>query len=343
MNGRERFLRTMARQQTDRPPFDFWAENVTIERLFEYLGHRDLGKFLDEMDVDIRGLDAVTPPEVHLGDGVYQNYWGERYKYRTLQWGTIRDDLPGALSEACSLEEIKDFPWPKNDDLDYSNLRTQCEKARGEGRAVRYGSGDVWQRPALVRGMQNALVDMYDNPEWMHYMSSLFAEFYKEEYRRAWEESGGNIDFFVIYSDLGSQRGALISVDMFRTFVVPYLQDLIATIHKLGGRAMYHSCGDVSSFIPDIIKAGVDILDPIQPVTDDMLPEKLARYKQSLCFHGGIDVQNLLPFATSEEIHAFTHRCSAALAPSYILSPTHFFQPDIPPENIIAVYQGWDE
>jgi uroporphyrinogen decarboxylase len=185
--------------------------------------------------------------------------------------------------------------------------------------------------------MENALVDMYENPEWTHFMSRLFTDFYKEEYSRAWEESGGNIDLFVIYSDIGSQRGPLISLDMFKMFVAPYLEELVATIHHLGGRALYHSCGDVSMFIPDIIKIGADILDPIQPVTENMFPENLAKYKDSICFHGGIDVQNLLPSATAEMIRAYVKRCGDALCPSYILAPTHYFQPDIPPENIIAV------
>ena len=61
MTGRERLLRTLAHQETDRPPSDFWSETVTLERLFEYLGHRDLEAFLDEMEVDIRGADAITP------------------------------------------------------------------------------------------------------------------------------------------------------------------------------------------------------------------------------------------------------------------------------------------
>ncbi|MDR1579347.1 MAG: hypothetical protein LBS35_03240 [Synergistaceae bacterium] len=340
MTGIDRFWRAANHLTTDRPPFDFWAETVTIERLFEYLGHRNLDKFLDDMYIDIRGADAAPPPERHLGDGVYQNYWGERYKYRSLQWGKMRDDLPGALSGAKTLKEIRDFEWPRNDDFDYSGLRAQCAGVHDKGNAVRYGSADVWQRPALVRGMENALVDMYDNPEWTHFTSRLFTDFYKEEYSRAWEESGGNIDIFVIYSDIGSQRGPLISLDMFRTFVAPYLEDIIAKIHCLGGMALYHTCGDVSAFIPDIIKAGADILDPIQPVTENMLPENLAKYKDSICFHGGMDVQNLLPRATADEIRAYAKRCRDALCPSYIMGPTHFFQPDIPPENIAAVYRA---
>jgi len=341
MTGRERFNNALARKQIDRPAFDFWAEDCSIERLFEYLGHRDLDLFLDEMEIDIRGTNAITPPETHIGNGVYQNYWGERYIYRDLKWGKMRDDVPGALSDAKTFDDIKNFCWPNNDALDYSKLAAECRDIQNKGCAVRYGSADVWQRPALVRGMENALLDMYANPDWMHYMSRLFTDFYIEDYTRAWEESNGSIDLFVIYSDLGSQNGPLISIDMFRKFVAPYLSELVSVIHSFGAKALFHSCGDISSFIPDIIDVGVDVLDPIQPVNSNMNPENLARYKDALCFHGGLDVQKLLPTARFDEIRTQAHRYSNLLGPAYILGPTHYFQPDIPPENIVAVYQAF--
>jgi uroporphyrinogen decarboxylase len=211
---------------------------------------------------------------------------------------------------------------------------------RWKGCAVRYGWADVWQRPALARGLENALTDLYDNPDWMRYMSGLFTDFYIEDYRRAWEISGGQIDLFVVISDLGTQSGPLISLRMFREFVAPYVKKIVGAIHHMGAKALFHSCGDISVFIPDLIAAGVDVLDPSQPVADAMRPESLARYKDSICFHGGIDVQDLLIRGSVEEIASTVKRYFGALGPGYILSPTHFFQPDIPPANIAAVYES---
>ena len=341
MTGKERLYCALENKPLQRPPFDFWSEEVTKERLYSYLGHRDLNGFLDELGVDIREVDAITPGEKSLGDGIYQNMWGERYVYRSLEYGKMRDDIPGALSNVKSIDEMKEFAWPKNDDIDYSTLRRDCDAIAAKGWAIRYGQADVWQRPVLVRGLENALIDMYDNPEWMHYLSDLFTEFYVEEYRRAWEISGGQIDLFTIYSDLGSQKGPLISLTMFQEFVAPYLKRLVDAIHNLGGRAFFHSCGDISMFIPELIKIGVDVLDPIQPVVVAMQPEALAKYKGSICFHGGMDVQKLLPHGTPAEIKTQARRYFATLGPNYILAPTHFFQPDIPPENIIAVYESF--
>jgi uroporphyrinogen decarboxylase len=85
----------------------------------------------------------------------------------------------------------------------------------------------------------------------------------------------------------------------------------------------------------------VDVLDPIQPVGPEMTPERLKRdFGERLCFHGGIDIQKVLPFGSPEEVRAEARRYCETLGAGggYILSPAHLFQPDIPPENILALY-----
>jgi len=110
-------------------------------------------------------------------------------------------------------------------------------------------------------------------------------------------------------------------------------------IHRLGGRALYHSCGTIWPFIPDLIECGVDVLDPIQPTCPEMQPEHLKRaFGDRLCFHGGIDMQNLLPKATPVEVEAEVRRYCEVFGTGYILGPAHLFQPDVPPENVLAVY-----
>jgi uroporphyrinogen decarboxylase len=341
MTGRERLRRALMGESLDRPPVDFWAEEVTKERLFAYLGHRDLDRFFDDTQIDIREAGAIAPPETHLGNGVFQNHWGERYIYRQLPYGKMREDMPGALCGADSLEEIKAFPWPDNDDFTYTHLGERCQEIREKGCAVRYGFADIWQRPVLVRGMENAMADMLVNPEWIKWMSRRFTDFYLEDFRRAWEASGGRIDLFMVISDLGPQRGPLISLNMFREFIFPYLKEMADLAHNFGVCLLFHSCGDISSFIPDIIRAGVDVLNPLQPVNASMYPESLVKHKGHICFHGGMDVQRLLPVATAAEIHTQARRYFHALGPGYILAPTHLFQPDIPPENILAVYEAF--
>jgi len=342
MTGYERTMAALNGEKTDRPPFDFWAEEPTLNRLFAYLGHRDLEKFLDEMQVDIRAFNAIQPANKRLENGVFENMWGERFVYRETEWGPIREDTYGALYYAESLDELKAFAWPDNDVHDYSNLREQCREARDKKLAVRYGFGDIWQRPSLVRGLENHLADMITNPDWVHYLSRVFTDFYIEDYKRAWEASGGNIDIFLVVTDLGTQRGPLISIKMFNEFVAPYLAEIAGAIHKFGAKFMFHSCGNIAQFIPSMIACGVDILNPIQPTgTEEMTPESLRQYSGRICFHGGMDVQRLLPFGNADDIKREAKRYFEAFGTGYVLCPAHLFQPDTPAENIIALYQSF--
>ena len=186
-------------------------------------------------------------------------------------------------------------------------------------------------------------MDLAERPEWAHYLCRQFTDFYLEDYTRAAELAHGRIDLYLLLTDIGCQHGPLISLDMFRRFVAPYLKEMIDRIHQLGGRALYHSCGSIRPFIPELIGLGVDVLDPIQPVGPGMQPESLkAAFGDRICFHGGIDMQHVLPSASPEQVEAEARRYCEILGQrgGYILAPAHLFQPDVPPENVLAMYNA---
>ena len=339
MTSRERVLTALRHEAPDRVPRDFWAEEPAWNRLLAHVGYADKERLLRQLEIDLRHLDALGTAERPLGDGVFQNFWGERYVYQPTPWGPMREDIPGALVSAESFLDLEAFDWPTPDARDYSALRQQA--SQHEEFALVYGFADVWQRPALVRGWEGMFLDMATYPERVHFLCRKFADYYREDYTRAAEVTGGRIDLYLLISDLGSQHGPLMSLAMFRQFVAPYLGQMARHIHRLGGRVLFHSCGAVGPFIPDLIELGVDVLDPIQPVTPDMSPERLkAKYGSRLSFHGGIDMQKLLPFGTPAQVQAEARRYCKVLGDSggYILGPAHFFQPDVPPENVLAVY-----
>ena len=341
MTPRERVLSAISMKQPDRTPRDFLAEPPALRRLLAHTGDADEESLLRRLEIDLRHLTLPDPPETSLGNGVFQNFWGERYVYSPTPWGPMRADQKGALASARSLAELEAFAWPSADLLDHGPLREACRRHDSYG--LIYGFADVWQRPALVRGWDEFLLDMVDRPEWVHCLCRIFTDFYLEDYTRAAEASRGRIDLYYLISDLGTQRGPLISLAMFRSFVAPYLREMIDRIHSFGARVMYHSCGDVRTFIPDLIEMGVDVLDPIQPVCEGMSPEQLkAQYGGRICFHGGIDTQGVLPGGTPEEVSREVRRYCETLGrgAGYILAPSHLFQPDVPPENILAVYNA---
>jgi len=340
MTSRDRVLMALAHERPDRTPCDFWAEEPCWNRLLAHTGLPDKETLLQRLPVDLRHLNAVTPAEREVADGVFQNFWGERFRYHRTPWGPLRQDVAGALSGAQGFDELERFSWPKVDDFDHRRLRE--ETRQHEPYALVYGFADIWQRPALVRGWAEFMVDMAERPAWCHFLCRQFTDFYREDYTRAAEATAGRLDLYLLISDLGTQRGPLISPAMFRAFVAPYLKEMADHIHGLGGKVMYHSCGAIHGFIPALIDLGVEVLDPIQPAGPEMAPERLAAdFGRRLCFHGGVDMQRLLPLGTPDEVRSEARRYCEALGQQggYILSPAHLFQPDVPPENILALYQ----
>jgi len=341
MTPRERVLAALAHRTPDRTPRDFWAEEPAWNRLLAHLGLGEREEILRLFGIDLRHLNASVPPDREIAPGLFQNLWGERFIRQPTAWGPMREDVPGALSTARSLAELQAFAWPTNDDFDYVGLTLEVEAH--EPFALVYGFADIWQRPALVRGWEAFFVDMVERPQWAHFLCRKFTDFYLEDYARAARATHGRLDLYLLISDLGTQRGPLISPRMFREFVAPYLRDMIDCIHGLGARVLFHSCGAIQTFIPDLIRLGVDVLDPIQPTGPGMAPEALkAEFGDRLCFHGGIDMQHLLPQGTPEAVRAEARRYAEVLGRGggYILGPAHLFQPDVPPENVLAVYES---
>ena len=337
MNKKERVAAAIARKPVDRTPYSFRAEPDTLEKIYRHFGFRDLDRLLDLLNADIVQITADFPPEENKG-GYYQNFWGERYVYVQGQFGPVRQDIEGALASAKTLSDILNFSWPDIRDADHSGLAGQID--RHPDAAIQYGFADIWQRPYLVRGMSNFMMDMVLNPEICHAMSDIFARFYEEDYRRAQKAAGGRIQVFNLYSDLGSQKAPLISLEMLREFVLPYIRRIADVVHELGGALFFHSCGMIYPFIGELADAGVDILDPIQPCTPEMQPESLAgAYGDRVCFHGGIDIQKLLPNGSVQDVRdAVRHYQSCFKGCGYICATTHLLQSDAGVENMLAIY-----
>ena len=337
MNSKERLQATIRCQPTDRAPTHFRAEPETLEKIYRRVGMRDYYQLLDDLDADLRHVDAVYPADKKY-HGYYQNCWGERHVFKPSEFGPVRELIDGALTEAKSLDDFKNFPWPTPDDLDYSGIGAFCD--RFPDRGITYALADFWTRPSNVRGIQNFLMDLVLHPEYCHFLAEYFTKFYVEDFRRAYEASGKRIDLFLAYTDLGTQHSPMISLPTFREFVKPYLKRLADTVHELGSALFFHSCGMVFPFIEEFIEIGVDVLDPIQPCSSLMQPEHLHQtFGNRLCFHGGINVQGVLTTGTPEDVRNEVTRYEKAFDhKGYIISSSHFLQMDTSVENIFALF-----
>jgi uroporphyrinogen decarboxylase len=338
MLPRERVLAAINHQKTDRVPVDLWAEEPVWDRLVGDLGVKTRDAVLERLDVDVRYVSPIYLPDV-ITDGVKQNFWGERWMMANTPWGRDWEHIAGALANVTSLEEIEAFPWPSCDDVDYSKIGELCDKY--DGYAIAYGNADIFERPALVRGWENFLCDTSLNTDWVDFILKKFLDFFVEDFTRCLEATRGRIDIFWALTDLGTQSGLLQSRKTFQRFIAPATRTLAEQCHRNGVKFMFHSCGSVRELVPDLIELGVDILNPIQPAATGMEPEGLKRdFGDKLCFHGGIDIQYLLPLQPAETVRKEVKRRVGILGNGggYILAPSHNLQLDIPTENVLAMY-----
>ena len=340
MDSRERVLAAISHQPPDRVPCDLWAEPGVWERLKRDLGAKTEEDVRTVLDVDIRYISPIYPPDT-ITNGVKQNMWGERWEKTSTVYGLEWEHTRGVLFDAQTQADLEAFPWPTCDQVDYSHVKEEVRRC--EGRAIFYGNGDFFERPGLVRGLENILVDVMLNQDMVDYLQEQFVSFFIEDFHRTMEAAGGKIDVFWALTDLGTQHGLFMGRDAMERYVFKPLKRLSEVVHREGVKLMFHSCGAVREVIPDLINCGVDILNPLQPAAKGMEPAGLKRdFGEAIAFHGGIDIQYLLPQQSSEAVAAEVGRVAGILGAQggYVLSSSHNIQLDTPTENILAMYRA---
>ena len=159
---------------------------------------------------------------------------------------------------------------------------------------------------------------------------------------------GDAIDIVWLMEDFGTQQGMMISPELFRTLIAPYYKRLFAWVHEhTSWKVFFHSCGGVYPIIEALIDCGVDILNPVQTNAAGMAPGRLkTEFGERVTFWGGgIETQSVLPFGTVEEVRQQVADRIAVFAPGggFIFTPVHNIQRDVPPENLVAMYEAVHE
>jgi uroporphyrinogen decarboxylase len=169
-------------------------------------------------------------------------------------------------------------------------------------------------------------------------------DYFAERLVRMLDAAGDRIDLVFLADDLGSQTGLLFSRQMYREILQPYHRRLTQIVHRTPGvKAVFHSDGAVFEVIPDLLDAGIDVLEAVQTDAAGMEPERLKHeFGRDLCFHGGISVQHLLPHADADTVARECRRLVEILGEDggYIAAPAHAIQVGTPPENVDAMLRA---
>jgi len=377
MTPRERVISALEHQEPDRVPLDLGGINTslmvqTFKNLLNHLGMpcRELKlrskiwqtvqipePILEHFSIDTRYIfpevifeDAGNPGEEEDGaddtgdkETVFVDEWGIKRKFILYYYEIVEHPLQNAKT----VEDVEKYPWP--DPKKFLVLDGLRDKAKylhentdfAIGGSI--GGGIIYELSWYLRGFTEILLDLQINKELIHSLYSKIAEIRKETMDLYLGEVGEYLDFFQIGDDLALQNTILMQPELYREMIKPYQANIIEFIkERTKAKIYYHSCGAVSPMLNDLIEIGVDAINPVQVSAKDMNPGDLKRvYGDNITFWGGIDTQKILPNGTTDEVRAAVRHTIDMLSPGggYVLAGVHNLQPDVPPENIVAMYE----
>lgn len=290
------------------------------------------------------GFPDFEAIRVSLGDNC-RWLMGEEYAYNDPEGRTLFEAfLQGKqkpLEHCTSVGEIEKYPWPHPSCLRFDSLK----KALSERKEYVRFSG-MWTPFFHILcdlfGMEQYFVNMYIRPAVVQAATEKIVDFYLEANKRCFEECKEEIDVFFFGNDFGTQIDLLISPEMFKKFVLPYLRKIVDLAKSYNLPVMLHSCGAIAKIIPLLIDIGIDALHPLQARARGMDAEALAKnFKGKLTFVGGVDTQELLVHGSPEDVRQEVLRLRKTFGGRYIVSPSHeAVLPNVPFENIKAMAEA---
>jgi uroporphyrinogen decarboxylase len=314
---------------------------------------------LEKLDIDVMHIPAYAfvPRDFDPALPEFRDQWGvlrRKVEDRPGSFMYISVDLP--LPDAETAEDVLNFRWPTVDDLfDPSKIEDMAKQLYSDTdfALTLVTAGHVFEMPHFLMGMEKYLMDLYINEEVVCAILDKMVEINKELFAAVMRACGKYLTYVRTNGeDIGTQTGPLISPDMYKKLIKPRhsieWHNMKTEFHKYNpdGKVAMHTCGSIMPFIPDIIEAGVDMINPVQPNAKGMDTACLNRlYGDRLCFHGGIDSQGALVSDSIDGVRAEVKRRIDDLSPGggYIASPSHNFQFGTPPENIVAMYEAIHE
>lgn len=351
MTSKERVLCAADHRQPDRVPVDFGAHGQVVRSLREYLGLPAEADLLAVLETDLRGVGPrikwqaspiayADPTKEVTAEGLYLDLWGVGFRRATTPTGDYIDIAWHPLAELGSEEELDAHEYMDPDDWDYSGVG-EAARAQGEYAVWAHCRG-TFEISWFLRGLEGFMTDLAVEPARACGLMDRVQEPLKERLRRILEAGGDAIDIVEYNDDVGTQKGLMMSPQMWRRYLKPRIGEIFELIRRYGKRVRYHSCGGVREILPDLIDLGLEILTPFQPLAAGMEPVALKRdFGRHLTLHGGIDMQELLPHATAARVREETARLLEVLneGGGWIACSSHNLQPDTPPENIVAMYE----
>ena len=370
MNCRQRTLAALSHQEPDRVPLDFGGRQTTLhfaahQALMRHLGLRgpeprirSYHTYLVEPDPQLlrrfERVSAIFFPKapsdyvfkIDPATNTYVDEWGTTYYMppNGYYYDMHRVPLPDAETE----EDLKRYRWPNpTDPARMAGVPEQVKKAYEIGEKVIMMCGampGLWEHSWYIFGLETAFMNLAGNVPLMEAFTQRVLEWQLAYWDMVLGQVGPYVDIIQLNEDLGSQNGPMMSPATFRKIYKPRLRTLIASIKKQTKARVYlHSCGSIYRMIPDLIEIGVDVLNPVQVNAADMDSLRLKReFGKDLTFWGGGCDPVVMGMGRVDQVRDEVKRRIHDLAPGggFVFGSVHNIQANVPPENIVAMFDA---
>jgi uroporphyrinogen decarboxylase len=249
------------------------------------------------------------------------------------------------LAELTSSEELKLVPRPvmSDDDLKFLEIRAKALYENTDFAIIANFGGNIVETGNSLRGFSRFMMDLAQGETFVEDLIGGIVETQFANLSLYLEAVGKYVQIIQFGDDLGMQDRPLMSRNMYQKYFMPGHQKLFQHVHQHSNCSVFlHSCGSISPLIPDLITAGIDILNPVQTSAKNMDPQQLkSQYGDKLTFWGGgCDTQHVLSIATPDEVaHHVSERINIfAPGGGFVFNPIHNIQADVPPENIVSMF-----
>lgn len=225
--------------------------------------------------------------------------------------------------------------------FDFDQAARQVEQVQAAGLAAASGyEMGTFEQAHDMRGMEGLFISLLTDPKEA---TSFLARIGRNKARIAAGYALAGVDLVFIGDDMGSQRGLLMSEQMWSEYFRPPLEMIIQEVRSAvsGARIAYHSCGHIEPLISGLIEAGIDVLESLQPECNDV-PRIIRAYHDRLSFWGGVGAQSTMARGTPEQVRSAVLELARLLPPQsgLILAPAHTLERDTPPENVLAFVEA---
>jgi len=347
LNSRQRVAATVALDEPDRVPLDYWATPEVDARLMAEFGLPDLPALRRYLKVDMVHVPVPVKDGArqYLPDGDFIDEWGCRQTWQVHpSGGGYRERITAPMAEIDTIEGLRGFPFPDLDVYDWEQFSRDLDAY--DGFSIYGGFHIIFARHWFLRGMEGSMLDLGLRPDLTRALAERCADWECEFLSKTIEVGAGRIQYLPTYDDWGMQSGLMLSLKSFRECYKEPIRRTFDLARSLGVEIFCHTDGSIVEIMDDLMELDVAILNPVQTTCDGMEPEMLKReYGDRVCFHGAVDTQHVLPYGTPEDVRreTLTRIAQFGGGGGYVACSCHNLQPDVPTENIMAMYEAaWE-